>query len=200
MKNLINRALVAEKRLFFLFAAAMMAVSAMAQDVAEPQKRSSSTQLMRVDNTYYYGGQAIDKSQLLDWYAQQNCKAAYEQFVRGQKLATAGWVCLGIGAALDVSAVVCAGIHWYDVYSPKSSSAAPARVKGYSTDALYFSAQCLSLGAAAFEIACIPLLVVGYHKMHSSADLYNVYCTTAQARPYWTLQASNNGLGLAMKF
>lgn len=187
------------KRFFFILAA-VMAVSAMAQDVAEPQALPSSTQLMRIDNTYFYGGQAIDKSQILDWYAQQNCKAAYEQFAKGQKLATAGWVCLGIGATLDASAIVCSGIYLYHANKRGSYSAAPARVKGYSSDALYFSAQCLSLGAAAFEIACIPLLVVGYHKMHNSADVYNVYCTTAQARPYWTLQASNNGLGLAMKF
>ena len=52
----------------------------------------------------------------------------------------------------------------------------------------------------AFEIASIPLLVIGYRRMHTSTDVYNVACATAQAQPFWTIQASEQGFGLALNF
>lgn len=58
----------------------------------------------------------------------------------------------------------------------------------------------LAIGAAALEIASVPLLAVGYRRMHTSLEVYNVACTTAQVKPYWTIQASDNGLGLALNF
>ena len=200
MKNLINRALVAEKRLFFIFTATlMMTANLMAEDVV------SNTRLVCIDNTFYYGKQVINKDQILNWYAQQNCQAAYNQYKKGQKMATAGWICLGIGGALDIGAGICYGV--YAVNSKQSnnnSSKAPFRANTYSSNTnsnpALTAAVFLSVGAAAFEIACVPLLVVGYHKMHNSADIYNVVNATAQANPYWTFQASQDGLGLALKF
>lgn len=49
-------------------------------------------------------------------------------------------------------------------------------------------------------VASIPTISVGYAKMHNSVDVYNVACTTAQVRPYWSIQTSNNGIGLAYNF
>ena len=79
------------KRLFFIIAATlMMTANLMAEDVM------SNTRLVCIDNTFYYGKQVINKDQILNWYAQQNCQAAYNQYKKGQKMATAGWICLGI--------------------------------------------------------------------------------------------------------
>ena len=188
------------KRLFFILATVMMTVIASAQE--QSAATVQGTKLACSGNTYYYGAQEVmDQRQMLDWYARHNCQAAYDQFAKGQKLAKAGWVCLGIGAALDLGSLVSGIVYIANAYG-ENSKKAPAKASAYKwpDDPAFTAAICLGLGALPFEIACIPTLVVGYHKMHSSVDVYNVSCTTASIRPYWALQASSNGLGLAMKF
>ena len=171
----------------------MMAVGAMAQE----RENTDAPRLTCIGNTYYYGKNAMSQRQMLDWYAQQNCQAAYDQFVKGRKLTIAGWSCLGVGAALDLTA----GATYLAIVGMNTSRAqkAPARIIAYSSNepALF---TILAMGATAFEIASIPLLVIGYRRMHTSADVYNVACATAQAQPYWTIQASEQGLGLALNF
>ena len=49
------------------------------------------------------------------------------------------------------------------------------------------------------ELACIPTLIVGYTQMHRSADLFNSACV-GNAQAYWSVTASENGLGLALNF
>lgn len=51
----------------------------------------------------------------------------------------------------------------------------------------------------ACELACIPTLIVGYTQMHRSADLFNSACV-GNAQAYWSVTASENGLGLALNF
>ena len=141
----------------------------------------------------------MSQRQMLDWYAQQNCQAAYNQFAKGRKLAIAGWSCLGVGAALDLTAGACY-LSVLGMNSSKNSGAkSPAKVIAYSSnEPVLFTL--LAMGATAFEIASVPLLVIGYRRMHTSADVYNVACATAQVQPYWTIQASEQGLGLALNF
>jgi len=176
------------KNLLILMAAAMIAVNVMAQE--QPQAAAKGAQLVCSGNTYYYGTQEVmNKRQMLDWYARHNCQEAYNQFAKGRNLAKAGWTCLGIGLAMDVAGFASAA---YFLYSPNSTKK--------TTDPAYIALVSLSVGAAALEIACIPTLIVGYRKMHHSVDVYNVRCATAKVQPYWAIQASSNGLGLAMKF
>lgn len=176
------------KRLFYVLVTAMMAVNVMAEE--QPKVAEKSAQLVCIGNTYYYGSQEVmNKRQMLDWYARHNCQAAYDQFDKGRKLAIAGWACLGIGLAMDVGCIVSGALF---VYGPNSTKKV--------SDPAYIASMCLGVGAFAFEIACVPTLIVGYHKMHHSVDVYNIACKTASIRPYWTLQASSNGIGLAMKF
>lgn len=49
-------------------------------------------------------------------------------------------------------------------------------------------------------LASIPTICVGYAKMHNSVDVYNVSCTASEARPYLSVQAGQNGIGLALNF
>lgn len=49
------------------------------------------------------------------------------------------------------------------------------------------------------ELACIPTLIVGYTQMHRSADLFNSACV-GKNQAYWSVTASENGVGLALNF
>ena len=50
------------------------------------------------------------------------------------------------------------------------------------------------------EIASIPTLITGYVKMHRSVDVYNMTCTNKKTHAYWSINASQNGLGIAYNF
>ena len=49
------------------------------------------------------------------------------------------------------------------------------------------------------ELACIPILIVGYTKMHRSADIFNS-SPIGNSHAYWSVTASQNGVGLALNF
>jgi opacity protein-like surface antigen len=51
----------------------------------------------------------------------------------------------------------------------------------------------------ACEIACIPTLIVGYTQMHRSAEIYNTACIV-NSQAYWSINASQNGIGIALNF
>jgi len=149
------------------------------KSVTTPEKsnQSHSMMLTRSGNTYYYDNLVMNKQATLEWLETQKCPAAYEQFRYGLNLSKGGWMLMGIGLGLDL----CGTIILY-----KTGKAIGGILTG--------------LGAA-FEIACIPTIAVGYSKMHQSVNVYNMSCNkTAKVKPYWTIQASENGIGLAYKF
>ena len=51
----------------------------------------------------------------------------------------------------------------------------------------------------ACEIACIPTLIVGYVQKHQSVDIFNSSRNYSK-QAYWTVTASQNGIGLALNF
>lgn len=53
--------------------------------------------------------------------------------------------------------------------------------------------------ALACELACIPTLIVGYTQMHRSAEIYNSACIV-NSQAYWSINASQNGIGVALNF
>ena len=102
-------------------------------------------------------------------FLKTNCSEAFYKYQKGKSLSTVGWILLGVGVGLDVCYT--AGIVPY-----------------------YFGYAVL-----AFEIACIPTLIVGYTQMHRSADLFNMTCGRSSTTS-WSVTASGNGIGLALNF
>lgn len=140
---------------------------------------SPSTMLTRVGNTYYYNDAVMNKQATLEWLYTQNCPAAYAQFQYGRNLAVGGWLMMALGLGLDFGGIV--------MYLASESLRGGARLS-------------MIIGGA-LEIACIPTIAVGYSKMHQTVNVYNVSCRNiAEVKPYWSLQASNNGLGIAYNF
>mgnify|MGYP005751839397 CR=1 FL=1 len=148
--------------------------------------------LTRSGNTYFLGKQAMDKKAYIR-FLETNCPAAWQKANSGYKTATAGWCLLGIGAGLEIGGVI-------GVIATTGSL-----INGTTDDSMTAANSALGLAAlyyvGAFSIvASIPTIAVGYAKMHNSVDVYNVACTTAQVRPYWSIQTSKNGVGLAYNF
>lgn len=146
----------------------------------ETSPSANRMQLIRLGNTYYYDNQVMNKQAPLEWLSTQNCPAAYEQFRSGMRTASAGWALMATGLMADLVGTLI------------------LLTRGKSVPTVGYIL--VGIGGA-LEIACIPTIAVGYSKMHQTVNVYNISCgTTAQVRPYWSLQASNNGIGLAYNF
>jgi len=142
----------------------------------------------RSGNTYFCDGKSMNKQEYVDFLYSRN-PAAWAKAQNGYKLATAGWTLLGVGAGLQV---IC--------YTGVLIGLCGTGTASYiATMGIPVWAACNYIGMCC-EIACVPTLIVGYTRMHRSADIYNISCTTAQARPYWSVQAGQNGIGLALNF
>ena len=62
-----------------------------------------------------------------------------------------------------------------------------------------FVAIPLAITGGAIIVAGIPLLGVGYHRMHKSVRSYNAAHRPAP-QTYWSIQVSGNGIGVAYNF
>lgn len=149
--------------------------------VQEVANTSNLPSVIRDGNTYIYGDSIMNKNKFQEWLKEKDCPAAYQQFKSGHKAATGGWFLMVVGLGLDIGSII------FTATNKTGKTSSPAIVLGV-------------LGGA-FEIVCIPALAVGYSKMHRSVDTYNASCKkTASVKPYWAVQASNNGIGLAYHF
>ena len=136
------------------------------------------TPVVRTGNTYMYGDLVMNNNSFEDWLKEQNCSAAYTQFSAGRKTANAGWALMITGLLMDITGTILA-----------------VKVRNAPFGYIF-----VGIGGA-LEIACIPTLIVGYTKMHNSVNVYNVSCkSTAFVKPYWAVQASSTGIGLAYHF
>lgn len=145
--------------------------------------------LSRSGNTYYSEGLVMNKKETLRWLETQNCSYAYEQFRKGYITANVGWGLFGVGFAVGILG---AALYRNKIYLDKDGN-----YKGYVTPE---GPALLAIGSAVL-ITSIPTIAVGYGKMHNTVHAYNALCTsTSQVRPFWSVQASNNGLGIAYNF
>jgi hypothetical protein len=58
---------------------------------------------------------------------------------------------------------------------------------------------CLGLGAAAI-LASIPTIFIGYARLNDGVDMFNHAQAASTSQAYWTIQGSQNGIGLALHF
>lgn len=169
-------------------------------------KKKAKPELTRAGNTFYINGKdAIKGQKVLEFYAQQNCQEAYNQYKRGRQCHIAGWCLFGGGAALTVAGLGCiiGGVaKTVDSTIGGISQEDPNKITIY--DQLMLAGGVLVGIGAVSQIVCAPLIVVGKKKMHLSAETYNASCRYSQMRmqpqPYWSLQTSSNGLGFAFNF
>ena len=132
----------------------------------------------RAGNTYILGKQTMDKYQYAA-YLRNTCPAAYAKFHTGYTLSSVGWGLLAGGLALELSSAVM----WW--YSPNSYYGHYAELNNF--------VGCLG---HTLTVASVPLLIIGYCKQHNSVGVYN----SAIGQPYFSLNASQDGVGIAYHF
>ncbi len=149
----------------------------------------------KVDNYYILKGEdsltKMDKEAYLR-FIHSNCPEAWNSYQKGTRLWKAGWGLLGAGIGVEFLIGV------------------PLFVTGHlggledeneQQNELLMKGGGLVIGiGAAMELGSIPLLIVGGIKRNNTYEVYNEQCRQQQNTLYLSLQASTNGLGLALKF
>ena len=151
---------------------------------SESAKEASTTNnakplyVSRNGNTYYYDGRAMNE-EAYSYFLQNNCPEAYNIFNSGSNTAYAGWILFSAGLGLDLGTLI------------------SYLALGGSNTAI----STLSWIGLGCEIACIQTLIVGYNKKHESVDVYNTSCARkSTSKAYWSINASQNGIGIAYNF
>ena len=134
---------------------------------------------------YSYGDMQIDKKEMKT-FLRNNNPNVYIQYMKGQSTINAGWGVAGAGAAL----VATGGIMYIlDSYS-----------KGLDIkngELIYIGV--MSVGAA-ITLTSIPLFCVGHKQQKNAINKFNQQNSRQQAPITLNLQASQNGIGLALNF
>ena len=180
-----NSHIYMKKLIVLVFICVTCALASYAGDSIPAVPQPCSVMLARAGDHYYLGNERMDMKQTLQWLKEQDCRVAYDLFNSGMKIAKAGWYLFGTGILLN-----CAGwgltLAAIDHGSLKGGLIAWKLIGG--------------LGSSV-EMAAIATIATGYYKMHHTVDVYNTHCyKRPEPRPYWALQASENGIGLAYKF
>jgi len=140
----------------------------------------SKVHVFRSGNTYIYGDSIMNKHEMAKWLYDKH-SVAYSQFKKGLRCANFGWFSLATGLSFDIFGGII-----YGVMREK-----PERIIG---------AMMWGVGGL-LEIICIPALCIGYSKMHSAVEIYNVSIQeTTYVNSFWTIQVEPNGIGIAYHF
>ena len=140
--------------------------------------------IRKTDDFYWLGDFRMDERQYLE-YIRYNCQEAWDSYQAGCRLWGAGWGLFGGGTGMFV-----VGLELYLI-----------GVLGSKIDYSMMTSGAVLLAFGSASLAgCVPLLVVGGIKRNNTHEVYNESCATRQTALEFQLQASQNGLGIAMKF
>jgi hypothetical protein len=128
---------------------------------------------------YSYGDLQMDE-QAFQRFLYKNNSRAYVDYTKSRKLIPAGWWLLGGGIVLAIPLGVGLGI--------------------WDQNMLFLcGVPCWTIGGAAV-LSSIPVLCVGYSKKNSALSAVNNSLDKSEFALSLNLQASQNGIGLALNF
>ncbi len=169
-----------KKIVFLMMMVVMVTTTITAQEVSTAYS-GNATLLQPAGSYIYYGNQVMNKKQCAEFLSTRN-QPAYEKFQSGLNCVKGGWWTFGAGLLADAVG----GILWY--YGEDKQN-----------DAMSWSGLGFICAGGLAVIAAIPTIYIGYEKMNTAVDMFNVSTATAP-RAHWSIQGSQNGIGLALHF
>ena len=142
--------------------------------------------IRKADTYYILGDKKMSEKEYLN-FIQKNCPEAWGSYQKGESLAKSGAILLGCGLGSVLGGALWMGVG-FGINNPK------IRGLGYAGVAL------TSLGGGLLIPASIPCLVVGKVKMNNTHEVYNECCARQNKELTFGIQASQNGIGIAMNF
>jgi hypothetical protein len=184
MKTHINSTIM--KKILLVLALVTTAMTMAAQENVSTTSTNEPILIERIGNTYFYNNQAMTQKEC-DAFLAQNNMPIYKEFHSGYQLQKTGWTLLGVGLGLDCLGM---GLAIGSIFA--QDELAFVAMLGIGVTSLTVASCC--------EIACIPVLAIGYTRMHDSVDYYYIGQKSKQQSLSLNLTASQNGIGLALNF
>ena len=173
-----------------------------AQELIQQPAQERSV-VIRDGGTYYCGDLQMNGA-AYKRFLETECPQAFQQYKQGQQCMIAGWSLLGFGVVgMPVAFVGWLVSGFGVVISDAVNSEEPADPEMVAVNGTFTA---LGLVSAAAVISSVPLLTVGYKRMHKSVDTYNELCLQPQpaepdaAAVELSLGMSGNGLGMTVRF
>jgi hypothetical protein len=171
-----------KKLVLLMMLLVMASVAVKAQEMKTTVTSANATLIQPAGSKLYYGEQVMNKKECVDFLKSRH-QPAYEKFQSGYKCYTAGWSLAAVGLALDLAGSI------ISAYAPEGDDVM-----------FYTGAGCIIAGATIVLAAAIPTVFVGYARMNKGIDQFNMAQASAKPQAYWTIQGSQNGVGLALHF
>lgn len=130
-------------------------------------------------------------------YIKNTDSELFEEYNKGYKVAMSGWGLFSFGVvAAPVSAIMMLLNQDKTELDPLTGQL----IVHQERPEAWFGGwvTCLTVASAAF-CASIPLLGVGYHRMHKAVDVHNAKQTGSQ-QAYWSVEINPAAIGLAYHF
>ncbi len=141
---------------------------------------AQTSMVIRSGNTYILNGTSMNKDQFAAFLQQEGSSASYK-FSPALKLSKTGWGLFGSGLGMELAgglvAVVC-------------TSTESAMTGAYVGTAVAAIGECLTISG----IVCLG---VGYGRMHSCVDIYNIE-RQQKYKTQLNLTTTGNGVGFAL--
>lgn len=169
-----------------------------ADESSVPVEERSDAPIERMGNTYVCDGFEMSKREYRDFLYSRS-PLAYDEFIRGYKLSTAGWVVFGVGLGAESLGLwfLCGATALLGSSSDGSWTGAFIVLFG-SIYAVVMGVS-LSVAGGVLLLASVPMLGVGYSRMHKSVDVYNVNLRQ-EATLSFGITSSENSVGVALRF
>ena len=147
---------------------------------------------------FTYGATQMDEK-AFRMFMQKNNRQAYLKYMQGEQLIYAGWGTLAGGALCLVAMGVCADNEGYFKNKYGYYNAYGDYLYGWYTPWETTWATLLGIGCAAV-VTSVPLLCVGHTRQKNAIKMFNEQNSVQEPELSLNLQASQNGIGLALSF
>ena len=121
------------------------------------------------------------------------CEQAWTKYQKADKLWKTGWGLFGAGGGVTVAGVLTMGLSMGAMSPDMPDVPMQSMLGGF----LGFSF--VVIGGSVLT-ASIPCICVGHVRRKNALEEYNIHCAQAQEPLTFSVQASQNGVGLAMTF
>ena len=154
----------------------------------EPEQKTENNiaglQMYKADNNkYVYNDITMNENEYVS-FLQMNCPIAYEQYKLGNRRVNNAKGLLTAGIFADIAGIIMTVLG-----------------ADFNSKGLIAGGSVSMAVGTIFEIACIPTWIVGGRQRANAIDTFNSTCAgKTQPQAYWSVNASQNGIGLAFHF
>jgi hypothetical protein len=142
------------------------------------EPKTATSYVTRLGEKYTYKGNVMTGDEYAN-FLRINCPNAYHIYHSGYTISYVGICFLAFAAGLEFGTLIGGAI-----------------LGGYN----YTSMTLVYCGLGCMVVS-VPLLIVGFNKMHKSVDVFNQECLNInRTQSYWSINANRQGIGIALNF